>query len=585
MFYQLKECRQLLQRIWQQSTLKEKTYLIFSFSFLILGKAGTVSAPIVFKECIDYLNNPSIQDLKYPLILVLTYVGIGILGILLSELREFFFTIVSQNFIAHISHQAFDHLQKLPLAFHEQKKKGSLARALDRGIISIEQILKHLIYGILPSLCEIILILGIIVSFTHYTYSFIFLSGLSLYVFYTRLMIHWRTSLLRRVNDCEDLVSDQAMDSMLNVDIVKAFANEDRELLKYDAALSNYKKEAINCQKSLFFMNAGQQFILSLTLGSVLIVSLIHLFNKTLTLGTFVMLNTYALQIFNPVHHLSTVYKLIRESIIAMEKMLNIFKVQDEFCKTSSQPHTLLESAPSVDFQNVTFSYPNKGKLIQEFNLHIKAGQKIALVGYSGQGKSTIPKLLQRFYEIQSGNIQLNDIDIRHIHKRELRKNIGYIPQDVSLFNETIYYNISYGDPYASEDRIVKAAEMANIHSFIMSLPDQYQTIVGERGLKLSGGERQRIALARAFLKNAPLLILDEATSHLDNENEGHIYENIQQNFKDKTVIVIAHRLSTIKNMDQIYIMHKGQIIHFGKHDDLINTSKIYKKLWNIENT
>jgi len=568
--------------MWRDASLKDKGSIVMVFLCLFIGKGSVVMAPFVFKECIDFMNHPENQDLSYPILLITGYIGIWLFGSFISELREVFFARISQNFIKNLSYQSFSHILTLPIDFHEQCKKGGLAKLLDRGIIAIEHLLKHFIYGLLPSICEISLILLIIFSLTDFSFFTVFLISFISYMAYTYYLTEKRKKLLRRVNDFEDLVHESAIDSFINIESVKHFTGENKEIAKYDQSIEGYKEAAVSCQKSLMALNVGQNSIFALTLGSVLIMSLYLFHESTISLGTFVMLNAYVLQLFNPMQALGLVYTQLKESFIAMEKMLGLMQIEPEPDLDSGDTISL-SAPPEIVFNDIQFSYEKKRSLIKGLSLKIGKGEKVAFVGYSGQGKSTLPKLLQRLYDLQGGEITFNGSNITRFSKHALRNVLSVVPQDITLFNESIAYNIGYSSSTMSHVDLVEAAKAANIHDFIMSLPEQYETIVGERGVRLSGGERQRIAIARALLRQSPILIFDEATSHLDTHNERIILRNIHEKYQDRTFIMIAHRLSTLDKVGQIYVVDQGMISGSGTSQELLAHNQIYQQLWQKE--
>lgn len=498
---------------------------------------------------------------------------------LFSELKNVLFSRVAQGAIRTLSKDTFNHLHTLDHGFHVNRQTGAIARSLDRGNKGLSFLMTAVVFHIIPTIVEISMVSGLLYLKCGWSYALISIGTMALYTAYTLAITSWRTRFRKQMNSAENKSANRIFDSLLNHESVKAFNTQSSECNRLDSHLKDYEDAALKTSSSLCYLNVGQNAIFSLALSSVMYMACGDIANGVLSIGDLVMVNGLIFQLSLPLNFLGSVYRELRQSIVDMESLFAIRNVEPAIKALHNCPH-LRVSKGDIKFENVSFGYKDNNPLLQNLSFKIESGQRIAFVGPSGCGKSTIVKLLERFYDPQSGMITIDGHDISKVDLNSLRTVFGYVSQDVSLFNDTILYNISYGSPLATKEDVIEAAKKACIHDLIMSLPKQYDTVVGERGLSLSGGEKQRIAIARVFLKNPKIFLLDEATASLDSTNELNIMSNIYQSFRDRTVIVVAHRLSTIKDSDMIFVLDKGSIIERGCHSELLERRGLYHSLW-----
>ncbi|MCP5292626.1 MAG: ABC transporter ATP-binding protein/permease [Burkholderiales bacterium] len=572
----LKTIFTLLPYLWEF-----KVRVVLALNLLVLAKLANVSVPLVLKEIVDSLNQPQAM-LTLPAFLLFGYGLLRLGSTLFGELRDAVFAKVTQRAIRRVANQVFTHLHALSLRFHLERQTGGVSRDIERGTRGISFLLNFMLFNILPTMLEIGLVMAILVNQYDIAFAAVILITLLAYIILTLVVTEWRMIFRRTMNTMDSKANTQAIDSLLNYETVKYFGNEAWESKRYDEHLQTWEKAAIRNQTSLAALNSGQSVIIAVGITLLMFLAADHVIHGTMTIGDLVLVNTYLLQLYMPLHFLGFVYREIKHSLADMERM---FSLLDENREIRDKPDARKLDAlnPAIRFDHVNFSYDTNRQILFDVSFEIRSGQTIAVVGQSGSGKSTLARLLFRFYDIQSGSIRIDDQDIRDVTQQSLRAAMGIVPQDTVLFNDSIYYNIAYGRPNASPDEIYAAAKSAQIHDFIKNLPDQYETVVGERGLKLSGGEKQRVAIARTILKNPAILIFDEATSALDSNSEKQIQTELKRIAENRTTLIIAHRLSTVADADQILVMEKGRIIERGRHTQLLAANRTYAHMWALQ--
>jgi len=556
--------------------------VLFALALLTLAKLANVGVPLALKQAVDALD-PQQQDIIYlPVMMLVTYGVLRLASSVFSELRDALFAKVIFRTVRRIATSIFEHLHRLSLRFHLQRQTGGISRDIERGSRGISFLLNFMIFNILPTLVEIGLVSIILLLNYDSVFALITTGTILLYILYTLLVTEWRMRFRRTMNDMDSQANNQAVDSLLNYETVKYFNNETFELAKYDQKLARWESSAIRNQVSLSVLNIGQGVIIAVGLTSLMLLAGQGVVDGNLTLGDLVLVNAYLLQLYLPLGFLGFVYREIRHSLTDMERMFSLLEQQQEITDIADAPALSVKQG-TICFENVHFAYQPERPILRHISFTVQAGQKLALVGASGSGKSTIVRLLYRFYDPQQGRILIDGQDIRQVSQQSLRQAIGIVPQDTVLFNDTIFLNIAYGNTSASEEEIIHAARQAHIHEFISRLPDGYNTLVGERGLKLSGGEKQRIAIARALLKDPAILVFDEATSALDSHSEQAIVREMQNVSRHKTTLVIAHRLSTITDADMILVVDNGEIIESGNHRQLLDSGGHYSSMWTLQ--
>ena len=561
----------------------------FALSCLVLAKVSNLGIPIVLKYLIDDLalsaDDPK-RLLIVPIALIFGYGALRLASSLFTELREFLFSKVTQHAVRKIAIEVFEHLHSLSLRFHLARQTGGVSRDIDRGSRGIQSLISYSLYSIVPTIIEFSLVLIYLGWNYDWMYAAITFTALVCYIIYTVKVTEWRTQYRRKMNEMDTSANQKAIDSLLNFETVKYFGNEKFEASRYDTFLASYQEAAIQSQSSLAVLNIGQQIIIVIGLIAILWRAILGVEAGLLTLGDLVLINTLMIQLYIPLNFLGVIYREIKQALLDMDNMFSLLgkdrEIQD---KPSAQALQLVEPklGPKVVFDQVNFFYDPNRPILKNVQFEILPGTTTAVVGRSGSGKSTLARLLFRFYDVQSGSILIDDQPIKEIQQASLRKAIGIVPQDTVLFNDSIGYNIAYGNPTASQLEITQAAKAAQIDEFIMSLPDGYQTAVGERGLKLSGGEKQRVAIARTLLKDPALLIFDEATSALDSKTEKAIQAEINKLTSNRTALIIAHRLSTIVHAEQILVMSAGEIVERGTHEQLIALQGQYAQMWSMQ--
>ena len=569
--------------------LEYKFRVAIALSCLILAKVANLGIPILMKRLIDALNiktNSPESLLVVPVGLLLAYGALRISASLFTELRESLFARVTQNAVRKVALQVFEHLHALALSFHLARQTGGVSRDIERGTRGIQSLISYSLYSILPTLIEFCLVLGYFAYSYDIWFAGITLTALVLYIIFTIVVTEWRTHFRRTMNDMDSRANQKAIDSLLNFETVKYFGNETFEANRYDDNLARYQVAAVKSQKSLAILNLGQQTIIAIGLVMILWRATLGVVAGTMTLGDLVLVNTLMIQLYIPLNFLGVIYREIKQALTDMDRMFSLLNTEKEIADTPDAKPLKIQNyaqGPDVRFEHVSFHYDAKREILRDVSFNIPSGTITAVVGQSGAGKSTLARLLFRFYDVQSGQILLDGQNIMDVQQASLRKAIGIVPQDTVLFNDTIGYNIAYGNPNASLEEVHEAARAAQIDGFIKHLPDGYETQVGERGLKLSGGEKQRVAIARTLLKKPAMLIFDEATSALDSKTERAFQEELLGLAKNRTTLIIAHRLSTIVHADQILVMEHGRIIERGTHLELLAAHGRYAEMWQIQ--
>jgi ATP-binding cassette subfamily B protein len=567
----------LLPYLWEW-----KWRVIFAMACLVMAKMANVGIPMILKEIVDSLTvSPQSANavLVLPMALLVAYGLLRLSTTAFTELREFFFARVTQRAVRNIALKVFRHLHALSLRFHLNRQTGGVTRDIERGTRGISTLISYTLFSILPTLVEISLVLGYLSLQYDIWFSVITITALSIYILFTVLVTEWRTHFRRTMNDMDSKANVRAIDSLLNYETVKYFGNEEYEARRYDEGLQRFERAAVQSQNSLSLLNTGQSLIIATAVTLILWRATLGVIAGTMTLGDLVLVNAFMIQLYIPLNFLGVIYRELKQSLADIERM---FALLDENREVADSPAALALQVDraELEFKHIDFSYEAKRQILFDVDFSVAAGTTTAVVGHSGSGKSTLARLLFRFYDVDRGVILIDGQDIREVTQTSLRQAIGIVPQDTVLFNDTIAYNIAYGKPGAAQSEIEAAARSAYIHDFILSLPDGYQTMVGERGLKLSGGEKQRVAIARTLLKNPKILVFDEATSALDSQAEQAIQAQLKDIARNRTTLVIAHRLSTIADAQQILVMSQGRIVERGTHAELLAARGLYADMW-----
>ncbi|GAB1579515.1 ABCB family ABC transporter ATP-binding protein/permease [Bordetella petrii] len=571
--------RTLLPYLWPRGRHGLKARVVIALASLLAAKAAVVYVPILYKSAIDELGKNTGGAVAVPVGLILAYGAARVFSLLFSELRDAVFARVGQHAIRAVGLQIFRHLHALALRFHLSRQTGGLTRAIERGTKGIQTLLSFLLFNVLPTFFEIGLVCVVLWRMFDIWLAAATALTVALYLAYTLVVTEWRTKFRRLMNETDSEANTKAVESLLNYETVKYFGNEEHEARRYDASLTRYERAAVRSQVSLSILNIGQAVIISAGLTAVMWMAANGIAAGRYTLGDFVLVNTYLLQLYDPLSFFGFIYREIKQSLIDMERMFELLGQQREVADSPGAAPLRLAGA-EVEFRDVVFGYDPRRPILKGVSFRIPAGRTVAVVGTSGAGKSTLARLLFRFYDVDGGAILVDGQDVRGVTQASLRASIGVVPQDTVLFNDTIHYNIAYGRPGASDGEVQAAARLAHIHELVMSMPDGYRTMVGERGLKLSGGEKQRVAIARTILKNPSIFLFDEATSALDTHTEREIQANLREVSQGRTTLIIAHRLSTIADADEIIVLGDGRVVERGRHAALLARGGPYAAMW-----
>ena len=576
----LRTIRRVSPYLWPADQPWVKRRVVLALLALLLGKIVAVGTPLLYKQAVDALANEGVSPLMLGAVgLTIAYGMARLLSNGFQQLRDAVFAAVGQRALRALALETFTHIHRLSMRYHLTRKTGGLSRIIERGVKGVDFLLRFLLFSIGPLVLELLMIAGILFFLFDVWYLAVIVMTIAVYVWFTFAVTEWRVKLRKVMNDQDTDANQKAIDSLLNFETVKYFGAEAREARRYDRAMEQYEAAALKTAYSLAFLNFGQAFLITAGLVIVMVMAAVGVERGDLTVGDFVMVNAYMIQITMPLNFLGTVYREIRQALVDMGEM---FDLLEQPAEVSDKPgaNVLKVQGGEVELRDVHFGYDPERAILKGVSLKVGAGETVAIVGSSGSGKSTIGRLLFRFYDVTKGAVLIDGQDLRDITQVSLHDAIGVVPQDTVLFNDTIRYNIAYGRDGASEDEIVQAARDAQIHDFIMRLPDGYDTQVGERGLKLSGGEKQRVGIARTLLKNPPILLLDEATSALDTETEQEIQGALARAAEGRTVLTIAHRLSTVADADRIIVLEDGHIVEEGTHADLLSRKGRYWGLW-----
>ena len=575
----LNTIRTLLPYLWPEGEWGLRARVVIAMGFLVLAKVANVTVPIFYKHAVDALSADASLIVAVPVALLIGYGLTRVMAQAFGEFRDAVFAKVAQRAIRLAGLGTFRHLHRLSLRFHLDRKTGAVSRAVERGTKGIEFLLSFMLFNVLPTLLEIFLVCGVLWVLYDVWYALVTFVTIGGYITWTLTITEWRLKFRRTMNDTDSEANTKAIDSLLNFETAKYFGNEDHEARRFDGSLRSYEEAAVKSKSSLSLLNVGQGAIISAGVTAVMIMAGYGVAAGNMTIGDFVLVNSYLIQLFLPLNFLGFVYREIKHSLTDMETMFELLK---EHAEVEDAPGAgpLSVGGGRVAFEGVSFRYDPRRTVLENVSFTVEPGRTVAIVGPSGSGKSTISRLLFRFYDVIEGRILIDGQDIRQVTQMSLRAAIGMVPQDTVLFNDTIYYNIAYGNPGASPAEVEEAARLARIHDFVMDLPDGYQSTVGERGLKLSGGEKQRVAIARTILKDPRILLFDEATSALDSHTEKEILDSLRDVSADRTTLTIAHRLSTIVDSDEIVVLEEGRIVERGSHAELLSRGASYAAMW-----
>ena len=581
----MRTIKRVLPYLWPENNREIKVRVILALVALVLARVISVITPFFYKGAVDAMT-PGGTESDATVFLIAGAVGLTVaygvarlLTVGFNQLRDVLFAKVGQRALRRLALETFRHMHALSLRYHLTRKTGGLSRIIERGVKGVDFLLRFMLFSIGPLVLELLMIAAIMFFVFDVWYLAVIVATIAIYIWFTFKVTEWRVQIRKKMNDKDTDANQKAIDSLLNYETVKYFNAEDREAERYDESMRGYEKAALTTSYSLAFLNFGQSLFITTGLVIVMVMAGIGVNNGDLTVGDFVMVNAYMIQITMPLNFLGTVYREIRQSLIDMGEMFDLLQFEREVEDKPNAPELAIQGG-ELRFKDIHFSYNDDRSILNGLDLTVPAGETVAVVGPSGSGKSTIGRLMFRFYDVTDGSLSIDGQDVRDVTQKSLHQSIGIVPQDTVLFNDTVGYNIAYGRPDASEDEMIAAAKAAKIHDFFISLPDGYDTAVGERGLKLSGGEKQRVGIARTLLKNPPVLLLDEATSALDTDTERDIQESLRQMSEGRTVITIAHRLSTIVDADKIVVLDNGSIIEQGTHEELLNLEGRYAQMW-----
>ena len=585
----MRTIRSVAPYLWPDGNRPAKMRVVLAMVALALAKVIAVITPFFYKAAVDSLAGADPENLLLAGVLgavglTVAYGGARILSVGFDQLRDIIFAKVGLRALRMLALETFRHIHKLSLRYHITRKTGGLSRIIERGVKGLDWLLRFMLFSIGPLIIELSMIAIILLVVLDVRYFVIILVTISIYVWFTFKVTAWRVQIRKEMNRQDTDANQKAVDSLLNFETVKYFSAEEREADRYDSSMAGYEEAALKTSYSLAFLNLGQAILIAIGTVAVLVIAALGVQQGALTVGDFVLVNAYMMQITIPLNYLGTVYREVRQALVDMGDM---FDLLEQGYEVGDKPGAadLEVTGGKIEFENVVFGYDADRPILKGINLVVEPGQTVAIVGPSGSGKSTIGRLLFRFYDVNGGALRIDGQDVREVTQASLHARIGIVPQDTVLFNETLFYNIAYGLPYATPAQIEEVARAAQLHEFIDQLPEGYDTQVGERGLKLSGGEKQRVGISRTLLKNPPILLLDEATSALDTETEKEIQESFRDMARGRTVIAIAHRLSTIVDSDNIIVLESGRITEQGTHDQLLVLDGRYASMWHRQQT
>lgn len=580
----MRTLRRVTPFLWPKNNLAFRFRVVFALLSLLIAELITLGVPFIYKSAVDSLTTGEAIEMGDVIAigavaLTIAYGVARVMSVFFHELRDVIFAKVGQRALRMIALETFKHIHRLSLRYHITRKTGGLSRIIERGVKGVEWLLRFVLFSIGPLLFQLMMVCTVLWIVLGFWYFATVLIAITLYVFFTFKVTEWRVQIRKEMNKQDTEANQKAIDSLLNYETVKYFGAEEREARRYDSSMEKFETASLKTTYSLAALNFGQSLIITSGTVIVMLMAAIGVQNGDLTVGDFVLVNSYMIQVTMPLNFLGTVYREIRQALIDMGEMFDLLEVPYE---VSDRPGatTLEVNGGEIEFRDVSFSYYSNRPILKGINLTINPGETVAIVGPSGSGKSTIGRLLFRFYDVTEGSLAIDGQDIRDVTQRSLHKQIGIVPQDTVLFNETIFYNIAYGLPDPNPKQVENAAKSAKLHDFIADLPEGYETEVGERGLKLSGGEKQRVGIARTLLKNPPIVLLDEATSSLDTETEKEIQDSFNEMSLGRTVIAIAHRLSTVVHSDKIIVLESGEIVEQGTHDELLDLHGKYYAMW-----
>ena len=580
--------RRVAPYIWPKGEAWVKRRVVWSLIALVASKLIAVTSPLFYKAAVDAMAGDAGSAAWLLAMgavwLTIAYGMTRLLNTGFQQLRDVIFARVGQRALRQIALETFNHIHRLSMRYHITRKTGGLSRIVERGVKGVDFLLRFLIFSIGPLILELLLVGAILFFYFDWRYLLVVAVTIGLYIWFTFAVTEMRVKIRKVMNDQDTDANQKAIDSLLNFETVKYFGAEAREARRYDAAMAKYEEAAVKTNNSLAFLNFGQGLLITVGLVVVMVMAALEVDKGTLTVGDFVMVNAYMIQISMPLNFLGTVYREIRQALTDMGEMFNLLEQPAEITDKPGAVDLVIKGG-EVRLDHVSFAYDAARPILKDVSLTVGAGQTVAIVGPSGSGKSTIGRLLFRFYEVTAGALRIDGQDVRDVRQDSLHAQIGVVPQDTVLFNDTIYYNIAYGRPGASRAEVEAAARAARIHEFVLKMPKGYDTQVGERGLKLSGGEKQRVGIARTLLKNPPILLLDEATSALDSQTERDIQDSLKDMGQGRTVITIAHRLSTIVDADLIVVLEEGRIVEQGRHDHLVEAGGRYSAMWLRQST
>jgi ATP-binding cassette subfamily B protein len=571
----------LLPYLWPKGDVGAHVRLIAACTFLVAAKIANVYVPLVYSRAVDALapKSGSAAILAVPVALIIAYGLLRVASSGFGELRDAVFAAVQQRTVRRVALRAFRHMHMLSLRFHLDRQTGGLSRGIERGTTGIDNVLRLAVFNIIPTLLEVAMVTGILWTLFDWRFAALTLFAVTLYLGFTLGLTNWRVNIRRKMNESDSDAQSKAVDSLLNYETVKYFGNEAHEAERFDRAWANYERAAVRSQVTLNLLNLGQAAIIALGLALIMLMAAREVAGGHMTVGRFVLVNTYLMQLYQPLNMLGFVYREIKQGLVDMEQMFRLLALNQEVADRPGAL-SLAPGGGDVVFEDVRFAYNENREILRGVSFHIPAGRSLAIVGPTGAGKSTLSRLLFRFYDVTGGRILIDGQDIRDVTQDSVRAAIGVVPQDTVLFNDTIRYNIAYGRIGASQADIEHAARLAQVHDFVMRLPEGYDTRVGERGLKLSGGEKQRVAIARTILKDPRVLVLDEATSALDSGTEQDIQTALRAVSRHRTTLTIAHRLSTVVDADEIIVMDHGAIVERGSHAALLAADGVYAAMW-----